>query len=99
MKKYLTIVLCLIYITEFSYAGIRLLNSLKEERKLVGRKNNLALPTLQLLANCALAAGKANHILGCTKGSVVSRSREGILSLYSVLTIPQLECGGEQGPA
>ena len=34
---------------------------------------------------CALTAQKANHILDCIKRSVVSRSREGILPLYSTL--------------
>jgi len=39
---------------------------------------------------CALAAQKANHILGF-KRSVASRSREGILPIYSALVRPQLE--------
>jgi len=34
---------------------------------------------------CELAAQKANSILHCIKRSVASRSREGILSLYSNL--------------
>jgi len=33
---------------------------------------------------CVLAAQKANHLLGCIKGSVASRSREVILPIYSV---------------
>jgi len=46
---------------------------------------------LDMSHQCALAAQKANHTLGCTKSSVASRMREGILPLCSTLVRPHLE--------
>jgi len=43
---------------------------------------------LDMSHQCALAAQKANRILGCIKRSVASRSREGILPLYSTGETP-----------
>ncbi|GAB0208170.1 mitochondrial enolase superfamily member 1 [Grus japonensis] len=40
---------------------------------------------------CALAAKRANHILGCIKHSITSQSKEVMIPLYSALVQPHLE--------
>ena len=51
----------------------------------------LADEKLNMSQQRALAAQKANHILGSTKRSVTSKSREVTLPLYSALVRPHLE--------
>jgi len=67
--------------------GVELLQSSSVERDLGVLVDDK--PTMS--QQCAVAAKKANGILGCFNKSVASRSREVLLPLYSALVRPHLE--------
>jgi len=67
--------------------GVDLLQSTSVERDV----EVLVDDKLTMSQQCALAAKKANSILGFIKKSVASRSREVLLPLYSALVRPHLE--------
>jgi len=50
---------------------------------------------LNMSQQCALAAKRASHVLGCIKLNIPGQLREGIVSLYSALVWPHVECRGQ----
>jgi len=67
--------------------GVDLLECISVERYL----GLLVDDRLTMSQQWALAAKKANGILGCIRKSVASRSRQVLLPLYSALVRPHLE--------
>ncbi|GAB0175355.1 mitochondrial enolase superfamily member 1 [Grus japonensis] len=70
----------------YRLGGERIRSSPEENnlRALIDEKLNMS-------QQYTLAAQKVNHILGCIKNSMTSRSREVILPIYSALVRPHLE--------
>jgi len=60
-------------------------------RELRDQVHHLVDEKLNMSWQCVLAAQKANHILGCIKRSMASRSSEVIMPLCSALVRPHLE--------
>jgi len=70
-----------------------MLGATELERSLVEKDLGVLVETkLNASHECVLVAKQANGILGCTRQSIASRSREVILPLCSALVRPDLDC-------
>ena len=85
---YIQVVVYYIYPMHQYRFGLDLLESSSAERDL----GVLVDDRLTMSQQCALAAKKANGIMGCIRRSVASRPREVLLPLCTALVRPHLQC-------
>ncbi|KAK4817118.1 hypothetical protein QYF61_027981 [Mycteria americana] len=75
---------------EFNKSKCRILHLMPGTSINWERRAALQQGMLNTSQQCALAAKRANRILGCIQHSIASRSKEGIIPLYSALVRPHL---------